>query len=495
MRATLFSVFLAFSAWAQTPTERDLDLDLNKALVLENVHGVKRVATANPEIAEAVAVSPTEIMVNGKAPGETSLVLWDGAGARSIFNVHVRAADNRFDMVNEELRREFPNQDISFRAENGAVMLRGTVADGVAADRAVAIASVMGKVVNLLRVAVPPAEPQILLHVKFANVDRSATTQLGLNLISTGALNTPGSISTGQFAPPYASQVPGSTFTVADAFNLFFYRPDLNLGGTLAALVSKQLAEILAEPNLLTLSGHAASFLAGGEFPFPTLQGGGSGVGQITIQFREFGVRIHFLPVVTPRGTIRMTVTPEVSSLDFANGLTVDGFTVPGLAIRRVETQVELGNGQSFVIGGLLDDRLNETIDKIPGLGDIPLLGKLFQSKARTRNHSELLVIVTPEIVRPIEPGEAPPDIPFPGEFLPGGVKSAPHNPAVSTSEVNLPKIETLPVELLHDNSLFGVAPVQQVPMTAPAAPPVLHAPSAPLASSSPAAATSSSPR
>ncbi len=397
---------LSLTAISDVPPASDhvIDLDVNKSTVLENAGGVKRVATSTPEIAEAVVVSVNEVMVSGKAPGETSLVLWDGKGTRTIFDIHVHGNDNRADIVRDELTREFPGADISFRAENGSVFLRGTVADVIAADRAVAITATLGKVVNLLRVALPPAEPQVLLRVKFANVDRSASTQLGLNLFSTGALNTPGSISTGQLSPPAVQADPTPMATISDALNIFFFRPDLNLGGTLAALVSKQLAEILAEPNLLTLSGRPASFLAGGEFPFPTLQGGGGGVGQVTIQFHEFGIRLHFLPVVTARGTIHMTVTPEVSSLDYANGLTVDGFTVPGLATRRVETEIELRNGQSFVIGGLLDNRLSQTIDKIPGLGDIPLLGKLFQSKVSTRSHSELLVIVTPEIVRPSNP-------------------------------------------------------------------------------------------
>jgi pilus assembly protein CpaC len=483
MLTAILWLTLSFAGVSSPPlAESVIDLDVNKSTVLENRTGVKRVATATPEIAEAVVVSVNEVMVNGKAPGETSLVLWDGAGVRTIFNVRVHGNDNRADMVRDELAREFPGSDITFRAENGAVFLSGTAPDTIAADRAVAIATTLGKVVNLLRVPLPPAEPQILLHVRFANVDRSASTQLGLNFFSTGAGNTPGSISTGQTSPPGVSGPP-TTFSVQDALNIFFYRPDLNLGGTLAALVSKNLAEILAEPNLLTISGRPASFLAGGEFPFPTLQGGGGGVGQVTIQFHEFGIRLHFLPFVTPRGTIRMTVTPEVSSLDYANGLTVDGFTVPGLDTRRVETEIELRNGQSFVIAGLLDNRLSQTIDKIPGLGDIPLVGKLFQSKVATRSHTELLVIVTPEIVRPIEPGEKAPDIPMPVAFLKGSLTAAPQSPAASPSQISIPDLQSIPVEVLHDS-----APAP--PQAAPPQPPQATGPvsTAPVASATPPA-------
>ena len=239
-----------------------------------------------------------------------------------------------------------------------------------------------------------------------------------MNLLSTGATNTIGSVTTGQTGVPNIQPSSPGTFSVSDALNIFLYRKDLNLGTIIQALQSKQLVQILAEPNLLTMSGKTASFLAGGEFPFPTIQGGGGGVGQVTVQFREFGIRVQFLPTVTARGTIRLVVTPEVSSLDVANGLNVQGYTVPGLDVRRVQTEVELVNGQSFVIAGLMDNRLTETIDRIPGLSSIPLLGKLFQSRMISRNNSELLVLVTPEIIDPAKQGLEPPELSYPREFL-----------------------------------------------------------------------------
>src|SRR6266536_1492264 len=184
-----------------------------------------------------------------------------------------------------------------------------------------------------------------------------------MNLISTGATNTIGRVTTGQFSPP--TVVPtqtGTTLTLSDALNIFLFRNDLNLGATIKALQTRGLFEILAEPNVLAINGKQASFLAGGEFPYPTLQGGGGGIGTVTVAFREFGVRINFLPVITPRGTIRLDVAPEVSALDFAAGLNIQGFTVPGLSTRRVQTEIELTSGQSFAIGGLLDRRLQETM-------------------------------------------------------------------------------------------------------------------------------------
>jgi pilus assembly protein CpaC len=188
------------------------------------------------------------------------------------------------------------------------------------------------------------------------------------------------------------------------------------------------------------------------------LQGGGNGVGQITIQFREFGVRLKFLPTVTPRGTIHLSVTPEVSALDYTNSLQVSGYTIPGLSVRRMQTDIELEDGQSFVIGGLIDNRITETIDKVPGLSKIPLLGKLFQSRSVQKNNSELLVLVTPEIVRPIQPGETRPDIKMPSEFLKGAPMSVPMNPAAG-NKVAMPA--TVPVE-----QLLPLTPAVEAPET-----------------------------
>jgi pilus assembly protein CpaC len=220
---------------------------------------------------------------------------------------------------------------------------------------------------------------------------------------------------------------------------------------TIAALSAKNLLQILAEPNLLAINNKPASFLAGGEFPYPTVQGGGFG-GSVTIAFREFGIRLNFTPSVTPRGTIRLQVAPEVSSLDFANGLVFQGFTIPALSTRRVQTEIELENGQSFAIGGLLDNRMQETFTKIPGLGDLPIIGKLFRTGQEQRNNGELLVTVTPEIVRPMPAGMPRPTIEMPRTFLEGTRADAPQTPGIDQTgpvPVTPPK-ETMPVEELR---------------------------------------------
>ncbi|MBV8905187.1 MAG: type II and III secretion system protein, partial [Acidobacteriia bacterium] len=303
-----------------------------------------------------------------------------------------------------------------------------------------------------LRVTVPPASTQILLKVRFATVSRTAAEQLGINLFSINQKGVANSTTTqfGQY-PTFSPSSSGTSVTFQDLLNLFYYRPDLGIGTFIQALESKNILQILAEPNLLTVSGEQASFLAGGEFPFPTIQGGAGGVGQITIQFKEFGIRLNFIPLVTPRGSILLKVQPEVSSLDYSNGLTVNGFAVPGLATRRVQTEVELENKQSFIIAGLLDNQITEQLNKIPGLSNIPILGKLFQSKSLQKSDTELLIVVTPELVRPLAAGSAVPDLKTP---LPWGKDMPEKTPRTPGEDVTGPpapiqRIDTLPIEQL----------------------------------------------
>lgn len=458
---------------AQTPaTEQQLVLLPGKSTVLDCASDIRRVAIANPAVAEVTAVSSREVLVNGLAPGETSLVIWLQTGPRLTWTLTVPGPLSPLDRLKEQLRRDPGYENVSVELENGAVFLRGSVKDQTAADRAVMVADAFGKPVNLLMVDVPPAPAQILLKVRFANVDRAASMQLGANILSTGATNTIGQITTGQQgAASIKSENGRPGLTLSDALNLFLFRPDLNLGATIRALQSKNLLEILAEPNVLATDHKAASFVAGGEFPFPTVQGGAN-AGAVTISFREFGIRIGFLPDLTPRGTIRLHVTPEVSSLDFANGLVFQGFTIPALSTRRVDTEVELESGQSFAIAGLLDNRTTESLSKIPGLGNIPLLGKLFQSVSTLRANTELIVIITPELVLPIPSGKPVPEIPLPKEFMKGTSLTAPRTPgeAVTGPVPQAPRREKVPVEELRPHTPEGSGPSPVVPGANPSA-------------------------
>jgi pilus assembly protein CpaC len=478
-----------------TSAARDLFVTVGKSLVVDSPINIQRISVANGDLAEALAVNPREVLVNGKSAGETSMIIWQQGGNRLFFDLTIRPSTSKVSAIQQQIDREMPGQDIKVSFENDTAFVHGTAKDLTSVDRAVAIATTLGKTVNLLHVNVPPTEAQIILKVRFADVDRAAVQDLGLNFLSTGATNTIGRVTTGQFSPPTITGNPGSppTITYSDLLNIFFFRPDLNLGATIKALESRNLLQILAEPNVLAINGKSASFLAGGEFPYPTLQGGGGGLGAVTIQFREFGVRINFTPVITPRGTIRLQVTPEVSSLDFANGLVFQGFTIPALSTRRVQTEIELEEGQSFVIGGLLDRRVTEQLSKIPGLGDVPLLGKLFTSRTLNKTNTELLVMVTPQLVRPIPKGQSAPEIKMPRKALEAEYTTSPQNPGMDvTGPVPVkPPTDTIPVEQLLQNQKAlpgasqqqGAPQIQFVPMlTPPGQPPQPASPPTPAA-------------
>ena len=477
--ALCFAIFPGSGIQAQAPdplpqqsggstqdSANDLLVAVGKSVLVDCAHPIERIAVGSGDLAEATAVSPTEVLINGKAAGETSLIVWQTGGGRQFFNVKVRAssavANDHIESLRRELRTELPGQTLRVSSENGLIFLRGTVKDLGSSDRAVQIASTAGKVVNLLYVDVPAAEPQILLKVRFASVDRTATKQLGINLFSLGGANSIGSVTTQQFSPPTittgtpavgATAATPSVATLSNLLNLFIFRPDLNLGATIEALETSGVVQILAEPNLLTANGKQGSFLAGGEFPFPVVQGatGAGGVGAVTIQFKEFGVRLNFIPTITPRGTIRLQVAPEVSSLDLTNGVTISGFTVPGLDVRKVRTEVELDEGQSFAIGGLLDNRDTKNFSKIPFLGDIPVLGKFFQSISTTKSNTELIVIVTPQIVYPIPASEPLPQLKYPDKFLPSNsnIPMTTPGPEVTGGKALAPRTPTMPVEKL----------------------------------------------
>ena len=487
-------------AQGQTPgTTGRLIVTVGKSLIIDSPVNIQRVSVANGDLVEAIAVNPREVLINGKGAGETSLVVWQQNGNRLLYDLAIRPSPAKLDIVRTQISREFPDDHIDVTFENDTAFVRGTVKDAIAAERVMAIVATLGKAINLLRVDVPPVEGQILLRVRFASVDRNVETDLGINLVST-AFNQTSAVSTQQFGPPSITSSNGNgqgTLGVNQPLNIFVFRPDINLLTTIKALQARNALEMLAEPNVMAIDGRTASFVAGGEFPFPTLQGG-AGVGAVTIQFREFGVRLNFLPNITPRGTIRLQVAPEVSSLDFAHGVTFQGFNIPALTTRRVTTEVELESGQSFVIGGLLDNSTTESLNKIPGIGDIPLLGKLFQSKTMIKSNTELLVIITPEVIRPIPAGQPVPSLNYPIPFLPPNTGTDMRQPGISqTGPVPVkPAADSIRIEELGPDKVKGQAaqnpsmpqfqlvPVP-VPQPAPPPNPGLTAPPVPQAGNS----------
>ena len=387
---------------------------VGKSLLINTTERLKRVAVTDPTIASPQVITPTQVLVHDKAPGEVSLLIWDELERSRSFDLRV---DVDVSACTEEEHRVFPDEQISVTPSRAAIVLSGHVSTEDVAKRAGELASAYSpKVVNVLTFG-PVGAQEVLLQVKFAEVDRTALTQLGVNFISTGAANTIGTVTTGQFGgfgqqtitPNKGST--GSTVTtesISNVLNLFLFRPDINFGAVIQALQTKNLLQILAEPNLIAVNGKEASFLAGGQFPFPIVQPG-NGFTAVTISFKEFGVRLQFTPIITPNGYIHLKVAPEVSTLDFANALTISGFTVPALSTRRAETEFELQDGQSFVIAGLMDNRTTDIYNKIPGLGDIPVLGNFFRSKSVQKSNSELMVLCTVKRISPSnEPAEGP---------------------------------------------------------------------------------------
>jgi pilus assembly protein CpaC len=402
-----------------------LHILVGKSVVVNVQTPMTRVLSSNPTVIETLATSPTEIVVEGRAAGTSSLILWDESGRSQMLDVIV---DLDVTGLRNAIEHAYPNQQVQVQADGGRLLLTGSVPDTKAADELNKMATVYStQVVSSLQVAALH-ERQILLEVKFAEVDRSKLQQFGFNLFSLGAANTIGSLGTQQFSSPSVSTgIKGvigapntgttTTFQFSDLLNIFLFRPDINLGTTIKDLQQKAVLEILAEPNLMAMNGQKASFLAGGEFPFPIVQPG-QGFTSVTIQFKPFGVRLDFTGTVTNDNVIRLHVAPEVSTLDFSNGLTISGFNIPAISTRRAETEVELKDGQSFGIAGLMDHRAQVQLAKVPGIADIPVLGQLFRSRSINRSNTELLVLVTPRIVDPVHiqtavPAEPKPVIPY----------------------------------------------------------------------------------
>ena len=391
------------SAPSETPGAAPLRVMVGKSLLINTTERLKRVSVTDPSVADALVVTPTQVLVNGLAPGEVSLLIWDELERNRSFDLRV---DVDITAASEEMHRLFPDEKINVTPSRSAIVLSGHVTTEDVAKHAGALASAYSKnVVNVLTFG-PVGAEEILLEVKFAEVDRTAMTQLGINIFSTGSGNTIGSVTTGQFGGisngPITGSVGGTTTpgtttttTISNLLNLFFFNPQVHLGAVIQALQSKNLLQILAEPNLVAVNGKEASFLAGGEFPFPVAQQNASGIATVTIQFREFGVRLKFTPVIQPNGNIHLHVAPEVSTLDFADAVTVAGTTIPAISTRKAETEFELQDGQSFVIAGLMDNRVTNIDNKIPGLGDIPILGSFFKSKSYQKSNSELMVLCT----------------------------------------------------------------------------------------------------
>jgi pilus assembly protein CpaC len=392
---------------------------VNKSVTLTTSRPYKRISVGQPDIAEVNGIGPTRILVTAKKAGSTQIIVWDEDDNSQTIDILVQA---NLLALRSLFERLMPDAKIDVVDNEGIIALTGSVPNTTLADQAVQLASGYGnKVLNMLEIS---GGQQVSLQVRFAEVSRTATTALGVNFTwfdGQGRFIN----NTGQLAPIGLTQPAQSggvggpiSVTVPESFpgaNLFARAA---FGGNVVdvfvqALRQNNLLRVLAEPNLTTVSGQEADFLAGGDFPIPIVQGGSDQGTSITVEYKEFGVRLNFTPVVLGEGKIRMKITPEVSDVDFTFAVTSQGFRIPGRRTRRMSTMVEMVEGQTLAIGGLLDNRVAANKDATPLLGDLPVIGPLFRSVRYQRSETELVVMVTPRLVRALNPGEVPP---LPGE-------------------------------------------------------------------------------
>jgi pilus assembly protein CpaC len=382
---------------------------------------ISRVSLTKADVADALVTSPNQLLVHGKVPGAISMFVWNRGGNVKRYEIVV---ERDLEALNEQFRSLFPGENIQAHSNGKAVVLSGNVSRKEVTEKAIAVAAgyVEKKedVVTLLQAQAGPPAQQVMLRVRFAEVSRSAISELGASFFTspTGIENTLGRIATPQAPGPTYSELQwskassdfGSSVTSAsgkinfgDFLNLFFFSQKYDIGVLIRAMQQRGLFQSLAEPNLVAESGKEASFLAGGEFPVPVAQGSGANLA-VSVQFKEFGVRLNFTPTING-DRVHLKVRPEVSTLDFANAVVLSGFRIPALSTRRTETEIELRNGQTFAIAGLLNNQMQSTMQKIPGIGDIPILGYLFRSKVAQKDQTELVVMITPEILSTDSPG------------------------------------------------------------------------------------------
>jgi pilus assembly protein CpaC len=392
-----------------------VQLTAGRSTVLTTTFDVTRIAVTSPDVADAVVVQPREILIDGKKAGTVSLIVWGPAGARTQYDVVV---EQPIAALEQQLHVLFPGEDVSVTASEGATILSGRVSNTKTMLRMgeITAASVpKSQLINLLQVPGASQSEQVLLQVRFAEVNRRALQEAGVSLVALRQ-NLLARSTTQQFAAPaFDTQNATDTKLVfSDFLNLFLFDRTHGIGGVLRALESSGAFQSLAEPNLIAYNGQEASFLAGGEFPVPVVSGA---AGTVSVVFKEFGIRLNFTPTIAG-DSIKLKVRPEVSTLDFPNGITLSGFRIPALTTRRAETVVELGDGQSFAIAGLLDNLSQVDRQAIPVLSSLPIIGPLFKSRSKRAEQTELMVLITPRLVRALDPDEVPPLPTTPEPFI-----------------------------------------------------------------------------
>jgi pilus assembly protein CpaC len=374
---------------------------------------VGRFSVSNPEIAEAVLVTPDQVLVNGKAFGQVNFIAWEQSGGEYlVFDVYVRA---NLSLIDSQIRALFPTDDIRLSQANGSVVISGSVKDPKTAAQVDSVVQAAGfKTVNMLASPVRNMA-QVQLQVRVAEVNRTKLKDYSTSFTAIPPGGTAGYINSGNGPSALGNTSTSPTETIlqsvlSPALNLFVFNSAINTAAMLRVLRTQGAFRELAEPNLIAMDGQQASFLAGGEFPVPVVQNGGaSGAGlAMTVVFKEYGVRLNFKPTILDEDHIQLELEPEVSTIDFANGVKFNGFVIPGLKTRRAKTGVELRDGQSFALAGLLDNSETKSFSHIPVVSEIPIIGNLFKSKSFQKSETELMFIVTAHLVKPVNRDDLP---------------------------------------------------------------------------------------
>jgi pilus assembly protein CpaC len=393
-------------------TSAPIHIMVGRSMLVSTANRLAKVYVTNPAIIDSYTASPNQLVVAAKQPGVSSLIVWDESGHSQTYLI---SSDINVDRLKESMKQALPNEKIEVRGEEGRVVLSGITGTTANSDTAARLAGLYSKDVSNAVLVNPALVKQVSLKVRIVEIDRTKLDQFGFNFFSAGGNNLAQTTTT-QFPTTLSASAAGSsssstgtsnsvgskTVSVLNALNFLIYSSRLNIGATLQDLESKQVLQVLAEPTISALSGQKANFLAGGEFPFPVVQGGAGGLTSISIQFRPYGVKLDFTPEVNSDGTIALRVSPEVSALDYTNAVQISGYTIPALSTRRADTQVVLRSGQSFAISGLLDRRTTDLYNNTPGASSIPILGHLFRSKSVNHSTTELMVIVTPTTIDPM---------------------------------------------------------------------------------------------
>ena len=421
-----------------------LHITVGHSVVLTAAAPLRRVYVGNPVVLQTFTSGSTEVVLTAKTAGVSSMVLWDDAGGHRLYTV---SADLDPDALRTSLAEAFPGAQIHADTGEGNIYLTGSVATEADSEAAFKMASLYGKdVVNSLQI-VPVHGKEVQLKLRIVEVDRTKLEQFGVNFFTGG--RTAASTSTQQFGSTASGS--GPSLTVSDPLNIFLYNAKLNVGVTVQDLEQKQILQVLAEPTLTTLSGLKASFLSGGEFPFPVVQGGVGSSTAISIQFRPYGVKVDFTPTVNADGSIRLKLSPEVSTLDYSNSVTISGFTIPALSTRRADTEVEIKDGQSFIVSGLLDHRTTEIMSKVPGIANLPIIGQIFRSKNFNHSVVELVIIVTATVVDPLAPSALP---------------------DTSQPKFVVPNLDTVPFDAAAQSKPGKPTPAKSAPQPQPGPPP-----------------------